>query len=684
MTNHEKSSLVDSHKTSQKVRVITQQDEISEYFEQYGPIKTCRIIYKHDSTISRGFGFVIMESKEAADQILEDKDHHIIKGKWVDCKSAVLRQEMNGASKSKPSNQKNNLPERSGKGPSISHMIQSPNIGPQRSPVIGVGSGSGTGSNKQHSIHLQSASGQFTPKSQYIDTPALSYSSGANRTLKSGHSHLSHYYAANNSTKNSYHQNSDYGSDHYSPANKPHRSQLPQRYPQHLYDYRYQHQALPNNQEYYYDDQGQPYAENHQMSDAFMPAAYHEQQSDMYYEAEDPQDISQYYGGPQNYSPILAGQRYSSMRNATRPTDSRDDNLAYAPPVRQHSDVVPKHSTDYNRPGSITGKIVHNQPQVARNHRPLADLMQPPSEDQEERHQPLSTSLQTDRLTQMKSHPYEDGKEHTDPFSEVAQAKWSSITLEDNYVDETEKTDQFGSMLFLDGSKNSQTAVNTGTQFNSFKPSAGAEPSSYLPISAEHKPSPQIAKRSAISVTPPPPNTGAQQLTQDPNQPLNDKEDQFEQHSVGFLMGRPYDAEADIRSPNYSIYDKNYAMASREHTHHGAYLGSSAPHIMHGGMYSPIQQFGFLTPQDKTIIHTPSSLFASNPKGKFNTPKTETEVRKTLLEEEARKRRSGETTGFSKYYQKVVSKISKTGDSEPARNPSEVGDQPTNPSEKQT
>jgi len=124
---------------------------------------------------------------------------------------------------------------------------------------------------------------------------------------------------------------------------------------------------------------------------------------------------------------------------------------------------------------------------------------------------------------------------------------------------------------------------------------------------------------------------------------------------------------------------------SRDQTHHhGAFLGSSAPHIMHGGMYSPIQQLGFLTPQDKTIIHTPSSLFASNPKGKFNTPKTETEVRKTLLEEEARKRRSGETTGFSKYYQKVVSKISNTSGPEQARSPSEVVDQATNPQEKET
>lgn len=677
------------HKILLKVGDSFDLDEISEYFEQYGQIKTCRIIYKHDSTVSRGFGFIIMETKEATDQILEDKDHHIIKGKWVDCKSAVLRQEINGTTKTKTTNQKiSSVPQKHGKPPSISHMIQSPNIGPQRSS--GIESGSGTGSHKQHSIHLQNVSGQFTPNSRYIDTPALSYSSGANRTLKSGHSNLSHYYAMNNSTKSSYHHHSDYGSEHCSPANKPTRPQLPQRQPQDLYDYRqphayqYQQQVDRDDHQGYYHEHDQHYQEDHQMSEGFMPGAYHEQSSEMYYHPQEQRDAQGYFGQQAHYPSIITGQRYSSMRNAGRQHDIGEGQLTYAPPTRQHSDVLPKTSAEYKQPGSLTGKAVINQQQAPRNTQQSAIVMQPPLDEEEEEYKPFQAPLQTDRLTQTNSHPYDDGKEHTDPFSEVAHVKWSSVTLEDNFMDEAEKADQFGSMLFLDGSKKSQGAGNPGTQFNSFKPAAGAEPGSYIPNSIEHKPSPQVTKRSTISVTPPAPNPGVQQSPIDLHNVGNDKDDQFEQHSIGFLMGRPYDAEADMRSPNYSIYDKHYAGSRDQTNHHGLFLGSSAPHIMHGGMYSPIQQLGFLTPQDRTIIHTPSSLFASNPKGKFNTPKTETEVRKTLLDEEARKRRSGETTGFSKYYQKVVSKISKTSGLDQARSPPEVGDQPTNPEEKET
>ena len=631
-----------------------------------------------------------METKEAADQILEDKEHHIIKGKWVDCKSAVLRQEINGTTKTKTTNSKNvPVPQKQGKTPSISHMIQSPNIGPQRSS--GIDSGSGTGSHKQQSIHLQNVSGGFTPNSRYIDTPALSYSSGANRTLKSGNSNLSHYYAINNSTKSSYHHHSDYGSEHYSPANKPHRPQPPQRQPEHLYDYRQQHAyqyhqpAHRDDHQDYYHGHNQHYQDDHQMADGFLPGAYHEQTSEMYYEPQEQHDMHGYFGGHAHYPSVITGQRYSSMRNAARQHDIGEGQIAYAPPARQHSDVLPKVSGEYKQPGSMAVKASLNQQPAPRITQPSPIAMQQlPLDEEEEEFKPFQAPLQTDRLTQTNSHPFDDGKEHTDPFSEVAHAKWSSVTLEENYLDEAEKADQFGSMLFLDGSKNSQGAGNPGTQFNSFKPAAGAEQGNYLPNSIEHKPSPQVAKRSTISVTPPPPNPGAQQSPIDPHQPLNDKDDQFEQHSVGFLMGRPYDAEADMRSPNYSIYDKHFAVSRDQTNHHGAFLGSSAPHIMHGGMYSPIQQLGFLTPQDKTIIHTPSSLFASNPKGKFNTPKTETEVRKSLLEEEARKRRSGETTGFSKYYQKVVSKISNNSGHEQARSPSEVIDQATNPQEKET
>lgn len=69
-------------------------DALADYFGKFGEIKTCRIIYKHDSQVSRGFGFIIFQHKEAADAVIQHRNEHFIGGKWVDCKSAILRQEM--------------------------------------------------------------------------------------------------------------------------------------------------------------------------------------------------------------------------------------------------------------------------------------------------------------------------------------------------------------------------------------------------------------------------------------------------------------------------------------------------------------------------------------------------------------------------------------------------------------
>lgn len=68
-------------------------EQIEEYFSMYGEIKVCKIVYKHDCQVSRGFGFIIFTNRESADKVIEHKDEHFINGKWVDCKSAILRQE---------------------------------------------------------------------------------------------------------------------------------------------------------------------------------------------------------------------------------------------------------------------------------------------------------------------------------------------------------------------------------------------------------------------------------------------------------------------------------------------------------------------------------------------------------------------------------------------------------------
>lgn len=70
------------------------EEELKSFFRKFGDIKTCRIIYKHESNVSRGFGFVVFKHKSAADEVIAKREEHFINGKWIDCKSAILRQEI--------------------------------------------------------------------------------------------------------------------------------------------------------------------------------------------------------------------------------------------------------------------------------------------------------------------------------------------------------------------------------------------------------------------------------------------------------------------------------------------------------------------------------------------------------------------------------------------------------------
>lgn len=37
---------------------------------------------------SRGFGFLTFACEESVERVMEDKDHHFMNGKWMDCKPA--------------------------------------------------------------------------------------------------------------------------------------------------------------------------------------------------------------------------------------------------------------------------------------------------------------------------------------------------------------------------------------------------------------------------------------------------------------------------------------------------------------------------------------------------------------------------------------------------------------------
>jgi RNA-binding protein Musashi len=56
--------------------------EFRAYFEKYGTVISCEVMFNRETHKSRGFGFVIFEFEESAEKVCMDKEH-IIDGKVV-------------------------------------------------------------------------------------------------------------------------------------------------------------------------------------------------------------------------------------------------------------------------------------------------------------------------------------------------------------------------------------------------------------------------------------------------------------------------------------------------------------------------------------------------------------------------------------------------------------------------
>lgn len=69
----------------------TREDDLRMYFRQFGEVAGCIIKYDSNSSISRGFGFVSFNDHEVLINVLSK--NHIIKGKQVDCKEAMTKEE---------------------------------------------------------------------------------------------------------------------------------------------------------------------------------------------------------------------------------------------------------------------------------------------------------------------------------------------------------------------------------------------------------------------------------------------------------------------------------------------------------------------------------------------------------------------------------------------------------------
>jgi RNA recognition motif-containing protein len=65
-----------------------EEDEITEMFEEYGSVKSTKIIKDRYTKQSRGFGFVVMENNEAAKQAIEDWDQGSIDDQIIKVREA--------------------------------------------------------------------------------------------------------------------------------------------------------------------------------------------------------------------------------------------------------------------------------------------------------------------------------------------------------------------------------------------------------------------------------------------------------------------------------------------------------------------------------------------------------------------------------------------------------------------
>jgi RNA recognition motif-containing protein len=85
--------------------------QLAEYFSRFGEVIESKIVYSHENMKSRGFGFVVFRSEESVDSVLQEYSNHYLQGRWIECKPALLKQELSKQSPSesvpvnpKPSN----------------------------------------------------------------------------------------------------------------------------------------------------------------------------------------------------------------------------------------------------------------------------------------------------------------------------------------------------------------------------------------------------------------------------------------------------------------------------------------------------------------------------------------------------------------------------------------------------
>ena len=71
--------------------------EITSYFSKYGTITDAIVMKDKISGKTRGFGFITFLRESSVEEVLKNYKHHFIRGKWIDCKRAVAKQDISSS-----------------------------------------------------------------------------------------------------------------------------------------------------------------------------------------------------------------------------------------------------------------------------------------------------------------------------------------------------------------------------------------------------------------------------------------------------------------------------------------------------------------------------------------------------------------------------------------------------------
>lgn len=69
-------------------------EELKQYFEKYGELEDHVVMVDRNTGKPRGFGFVTYVDVNCVDKVMDQKDSHKLKGKWIDCKRATPKEEL--------------------------------------------------------------------------------------------------------------------------------------------------------------------------------------------------------------------------------------------------------------------------------------------------------------------------------------------------------------------------------------------------------------------------------------------------------------------------------------------------------------------------------------------------------------------------------------------------------------